>query len=552
MTLSPCRTASRCTSTAPAWSALLLAIAVATITGNPAHSQDNPPVDLPTALSAADAAAARSQWTAQRQGYKQACDLGSPRACLQLAVLEYRGRGGPVDRATARQRIARHRQAAEQACAARDGESCVAVGQLLAQGVGLPSDVTAAAQLMHRACGVGSVAGCATWAEHVAEGSGTSRDQRAALTLLERACEGGIPDACTLRGAKLIIDPVNLSGDVTAAHQWFDLGCARGSLLGCFDLAVLLTQGAACRADPAAATAHWQAACSGGYAQACTYLGWYAWADELAGKARRPHAVAWLALACSGGDAAGCYWLGKSWDDPKRGPRDVARAAEAYREGCLREDGDSCSRLSVLYLSGEVAAPDTPQTWDTYELGCHAGESRACRELGRPIPGAVKGTATGHRGRGWFATALGVAAAPVPQVVLGAAHPLVLAWPIRPAAFVMARPSSLNDGPTLLLIPDFEPQYRVGEGWRYAAMLRSVLTTTAETYSTWGLLAEAGAIYAHQQMGGLLGTGIEYGFHRGGALATIGLGMRLTSIGDQVETAVVFDFHFGAVLGSHR
>ncbi|MBI5608091.1 MAG: sel1 repeat family protein [Deltaproteobacteria bacterium] len=426
------------------------------------------------------------------------------------------------------------------------------MGLLRAQGVGLPKDPTAAVRDLHLACSLGAAAGCSAWGEFLAAGKGTPRDEPAALALYERACQNGIPDACALRGAELV-HGVDLSGDATAAHQWFGLGCARGSRVGCHNMAALLLKGAGCRVDPAAAAGHLRTACNGGYAPSCTGMAAQAWSLAKPDTRCPAEAVPWLAQGCAVGDPEGCYWLGRCRENPVDGQRNVVLAAQAYREACEREHGQGCRRLSQLYASGEVAAYATPQTTEVHERACRAGDAGACREVGLPAPASATSGSTWSARSALSVAVLAWLAAPVPHFVLGAGHPIELAWPIRPVAYRVFDPSPGQPLPLLLLLPSIEPQYRVGRGWRLAGILRAQIARTTASQATWGLVAEAGALTTTgESFGGVIGAGIEYGLHRLTTQLVGGLGIRLTRFEDRLEAALVLDFHAGGVVAGGR
>ena len=70
------------------------------------------------------------------------------------------------------------------------------LGSLHAGGDGVPKDLSRAAQLMSRACDLGSARGCSQLGSMYATGEGVPKDPTRAAALFKQACEKGLTKAC--------------------------------------------------------------------------------------------------------------------------------------------------------------------------------------------------------------------------------------------------------------------------------------------------------------------------------------------------------------------
>jgi hypothetical protein len=124
---------------------------------------------------------------------QQACDKDSARACNDLGLAWFEGRGGTKDpfRAAAAYR---------KACELRDAVGCVNLGVMLLNGQGIPADPAAAGGYFRLGCDRGDPAGCTNLALLMREGRGVPRDPARAEEILLGVCRAGFHDACRILG----------------------------------------------------------------------------------------------------------------------------------------------------------------------------------------------------------------------------------------------------------------------------------------------------------------------------------------------------------------
>ena len=195
----------------------------------------------------------------------------------------------------------------------------------------------------------------------------------------QRACQGGDAAACTAL-AKTHGEAVDL----------LHLACNLGDAEGCYVLGLKL------RDDKEVAAAYEQA-CDGGYAQACTNLGWMH--ENAHGVNKDPAAAARLykrgcdGSPCSAPNNLGCVNLGRAYRDGTGVEKDRFLATRLFRQVCERapiagskEDAShiarACSLAGTASLFGEGAGRDIQQALTLLEKGCAAGDTFGCYNLG--------------------------------------------------------------------------------------------------------------------------------------------------------------------------
>lgn len=195
----------------------------------------------------------------------------------------------------------------------------------------------------------------------------------------QRACQGGDAAACTAL-AKTHGEAVDL----------LHLACNLGDAEGCYVLGLKL------RNDKEVAAAYEQA-CDGGYAQACTNLGWMY--ENARGVNKDPAAAARLykrgcdGSPCSAPNNLGCVNLGRAYRDGTGVEQDQFLATRLFRQVCDRapiagskEDAShiarACSLAGTASLFGEGAGRDIQQALTLLEKGCAAGDTFGCYNLG--------------------------------------------------------------------------------------------------------------------------------------------------------------------------
>lgn len=160
-------------------------------------------------------------------------------------------------------------------------------------------------------------------------------DEARATTLFEQACAGGVGEACTTLGHRVLAH----AGEGQAppeALAFFQQGCAAGSGDGCARAAIALA--------------------------ATDAIG----ARDLAKK------------ACDQQVVAGCSTLGTLLLQGQGGPRDPVAAQPLLDRACSDGQGTACANLAVMYKRGDGVPADPAQAEAYRQRACTAGVQVAC------------------------------------------------------------------------------------------------------------------------------------------------------------------------------
>lgn len=158
------------------------------------------------------------------------------------------------------------------------------------------------------------------------------------------------------------------------ARRLFTRACARGSALGCNDLATFMLAGRGAAPDAAGAARMFEGACRRKDPSACYNLG--VLYEEGNGVTRDALVGAeLLQQSCGLGMAHACTSLGILFADGVSGIVDAERARELFAQGCAGGDGEGCTLLAARYVR------DRDEARHLLKKGCEAGDSRACEQL---------------------------------------------------------------------------------------------------------------------------------------------------------------------------
>jgi TPR repeat protein len=206
---------------------------------------------------------------------RTACDGGDGRSCTELA-----------DRLPDRMALGLY----ERACAAEHAAGCEGKAEILRKQFRLPDKLEAAHELSTRACDMGHPPACISAGQALLFGSGVAQDTERGLTLLERACSKEEGASCMVL-ARIWQDGLGVSPDANKADVYYALAethvddpvasdptsafvvyvnaCNFGDLLGCFNAAWYLAEGAQVRRNISTSRELFERACNGGIARAC-------------------------------------------------------------------------------------------------------------------------------------------------------------------------------------------------------------------------------------------------------------------------------------------
>lgn len=267
------------------------------------------------------------------------CAPEDARACRDLAELARIA--DPVDHATAV-------RLADRACTHSDGPACAALGLRFEDGLGVPDDDARALALFDAACELGAGVGCFNAGLMHHTGHGVPRDGDKANAWFERAA---------------------------AAYR---VTCDAGDQATCMNLGVQYEQGFGVQKDPAKALSLYDAACKGGYDDACVNAAWLR-LDAAATPADETAAVDAIRAACDRGSAIGCGALGQMYAQGGHGiTADGPRAVELLERSCHAGVMMGCNVLGGVYGLGEVVPVDEERAAWYSARACDLGGSGGC------------------------------------------------------------------------------------------------------------------------------------------------------------------------------
>jgi len=85
---------------------------------------------------------------------------------------------------------------------------------------------------------------------------------------------------------------------------------------------------------------------------------------------------------CERGDANGCLGLAPLRSDGAGGPRDRARAKQAYARACAAGNATGCNELGLLGLENQPSNDDWLAARRLFERACAGGDVKACHNAG--------------------------------------------------------------------------------------------------------------------------------------------------------------------------
>jgi TPR repeat protein len=206
---------------------------------------------------------------------RKACDGGDGRACTELA--------GRLPARRARKLYAR-------ACAADHAPGCEGEAVILRKQHRLAANLEEAQALSLQACDMGHAKACISAGQALVFGSGVATDRERGLELLERACTEEVGEGCMVL-ARIWQDGLGVPPDLARAEKYYAIAethiddpvasdpasafvvyvnaCNFGDLLGCFNAAWFLAEGAQVRRNISTSRELFQRACEGRVALAC-------------------------------------------------------------------------------------------------------------------------------------------------------------------------------------------------------------------------------------------------------------------------------------------
>ncbi|MDP2341496.1 MAG: SUMF1/EgtB/PvdO family nonheme iron enzyme [Deltaproteobacteria bacterium] len=199
------------------------------------------------------------------------------------------------------------------------------------------------------------------------------------------------------------------------AHALFELACANGVLLGCFNVAEGTLQGRGTAQDDALAARLFLPLCDRGEPRSCSNLGWLkergrgtpidldgaqqfyqrgcdgkemaactnlgVLLDNRFSSAAYAKSAALFLTACNGNHGAGCYNLAAAYDRGRGVELDLAEGMRWYRKGCDLGHDTACLNLGLGYIRGEGAPQDFAEGAVAVRRACALGRADGCLTL---------------------------------------------------------------------------------------------------------------------------------------------------------------------------
>lgn len=172
------------------------------------------------------------------------------------------------------------------------------------------------------------------------------------------------------------LDPVELAGR-------FDRRCVAGDLEACRNLGVMYSDGTGISPDRERAAKLFLQACNGGNLAACNNLG-FAQLEGLGVERQAVKAAEMFQRACDGNYKLACRNLGLMLRDGRGVPADLTRAAALLDKACKGGVPLACTNAGDVDALRAVKGgpPRYREMVAHYKLGCDAGDSTSCRQLG--------------------------------------------------------------------------------------------------------------------------------------------------------------------------
>ena len=245
--------------------------------------------DFDAALDAyrgTDYAEARAKW-------RELADAGHELSAHNLAVLVWRGQGGPQDRIEA--------VALFQEAESRDvPQSAHALGVINLRGIGVVKDTEAAMRHFEAASRLGWAPATYNLALGHFQGIGVPKDPDLGMTLLEAAAEGGLSRA-QYDLAGLLYAGTYGAKDPSGARLWFRRAAEGGDPFAAYNLALMMLAGEGGVKDADDARMWLTRSAQAGTVPAQTRLGYVLAASGPDGD--KAEALKWFAIAGALGDA---------------------------------------------------------------------------------------------------------------------------------------------------------------------------------------------------------------------------------------------------------
>lgn len=317
--------------------------------------------------------------------YQQGCDQDIVDACMELAQMQWYGRGGPQDAAAARATLDKGVALARAGCSAGKAADCWSLGQATHDHSGSEADkaglaaLQKAEEIYKSACEGGDPGACISYGALLKKPPAQYReaDLQIARDAFMRACDAGNARGCEALGDLIKAKPFGTEADLVEALGAYIKGCEATLYQSCRGAAELTRED-----DPSAARMFEEKACdaASGYDAGlfCRMLAITYREDGPAGPADLAKARSANERACVKFPAA-CFEYADMLAKGEGGAQDDTLAREKLELACTRKCSPQAGRLlAELLRTGRGGSKDETRARQLFETSCDKGEALAC------------------------------------------------------------------------------------------------------------------------------------------------------------------------------
>ncbi|RAL20294.1 hypothetical protein DL240_18110 [Lujinxingia litoralis] len=303
--------------------------------------------------------------------YERGCELGDPSSCANLGYFDgRRSQGGELlTKRTARTYFL-------EGCEKHIGWACGAYGELLYLGQGGDIELEEGIAFNRRGCELGDPMSCERLGDLYLDSiDSQAPDYRLAFEYFGYACNSRDARACYMWATIADVEFPELETP-KRLEQAYNIACVRGLSEGCVALSDLyLSERPDWPAQPEAARDTLERSCRQHADDSCVFYGQLL-ESGIGGNIDPNAALEAYDRACQNNEPKGCQWAGAllMQTEPER-------AREILKEGCDREQGNSCNWLA-LWLESNVSAENVQLNMSgLHRRACELDEPRGCIDL---------------------------------------------------------------------------------------------------------------------------------------------------------------------------
>jgi TPR repeat protein len=359
--------------------------------------------------------------------FKQACERGYLRSCMNLVRMHANGNGVPKNEKKAAELCRKNCEAGDpegcfwlgrsamhargqkrnyglaissfrKACNKKHARACGQLAMLLSHGLGGQIKEGELAKINRDACAYSKKPGKHCFFNSITQlyGIDTPKDRPNAIKTLSDSCDSGVAVGCFLCGLFFFDNPKKSEDFLNRAYKKLLSNCDKKIGPACSMVATMLSRGRGVSADKTKEAHYHKLArtllddyCRKGNHFDCGYLGWIylrGWGIEpdLA-KAERL-----FRKACDGGLVAHCSVIAELHELGLVVKKDFKKAFSIYEKACSHGSAFGCTRLGKMYELGRGTKKNTKKALELYRSACRQGSGFGCAMYTIAIDGPAK------------------------------------------------------------------------------------------------------------------------------------------------------------------